>query len=355
MYIFLAKYLPLHSMKRGLKLFFHFLFFVFMLACLLFNELIIYGLMQAKGQIKIVVQAQAFENVTESDSVKQKLNFITEVKQFAIDSIGITRNSNYSTYYKQTAANKLITVSACEPYAFKAKEWFFPFLGNVSYKGFFNEQKAKKEIQYLKTKNYDVDVYTPSGWSTLGWFSDPVLSGMLKRNEGQLSNLIIHELTHGTIYIKNNVTFNENLANFIGHKGALQFLKNKFGIESKEYKTYINERADEELYNAYILKSKERLDSLYKTFSISDTEEHKKKKKQNLIFEIVMNVLQLKLTDKTGYFNYSKQLFKEGNAFFMAFDRYDSQYTEFEHELINVFNGNLNAFLKKYIQQYKND
>jgi len=326
-----------------------------MALCLLLNQLVIYGLTQAKGQFEIIINAQVIDDIINSagtsDSVKQKLIFISEVKKFAEDSIGIYSSKNYTSFYNQDGQQKLITLSACEPYSFKAKEWWFPFLGYVSYKGFFNEKKAKQELLQLKANDYDIDVYTPSGWSTLGWFNDPVLSGMLKRNEGQLANLIIHELTHGTIYIKNDVTFNENLANFIGHKGALQFLQNKYGLESEEYKRYINERSDEELYNSYILESKERLDSLYKTFASTNDDVYKKNKKKALLFEIVMNVLQLKLTNKTGYFNYSKQIFKEGNAFFMAFDRYDSQYSLFEKEYKKNCNADLKKFLKSYIER----
>ena len=65
----------------------------------------------------------------------------------------------------------------------------------------------------LKASGLDVEYSSVSGWSTLGWFGDPILSNMLKRNVGSLADLIIHELTHGTIYIKNEVEYNENLGN----------------------------------------------------------------------------------------------------------------------------------------------
>lgn len=256
-------------MKQGIKILTQFLLLFTALCCLIFHNILIYGISQGKGQLAIVINAKPIDELLQqencSDSVKQKLILIQEIKQFAIDSLGINPSENYSSYYDQTNQQKLLTISACEPFSFKAKEWTFPFLGTVSYKGFFNAEKAKKEILKLKQHNFDVDVYTPSGWSTLGWFNDPVLSGMLKRNDGQLANLIIHELTHGTLYVKDNVTFNENLSNFIGDKGAQQFLIYKYGKTSKQYATYFQNKNDEAIYNEYILKSKNRLDSLYKT------------------------------------------------------------------------------------------
>ncbi len=43
---------------------------------------------------------------------------------------------------------------------------------------------------------------------------------MLNRSEGDLANLIIHEMSHATIFVKDSVDFNENLATFIGDRGA---------------------------------------------------------------------------------------------------------------------------------------
>ena len=327
-----------------------------MLFCLIENGLVIYGLSQGKGQLSIIYNAKPMQDVLEDkafpDSLKYKLQLINEIKQFAFDSLGIDPSNNYSTVYDQHHQPILFTVSACEPYSFKAKEWTFPFLGTVSYKGFFNKAKAKKEILSLKLKGYDVDVYSPSGWSTLGFFQDPILSNMLYRTEGQLANLIIHELSHGTIYIKNNVTFNENLANFIGDKGAEKFLIHKFGTLSRQYTDYEYSKADEEIFKTYILKGSVRLDSLYSTFSKNENDLIKKQKKNKLIAEIVRGVNYLPIHNKKRYFRYSLQAIAEKNTFFMGFTRYDSQYQIFDKEYKEQFHSNLRNYIlylkKKY-------
>ncbi len=197
----------------------------------------------------------------------------------------------------------------------------------------------------LVKENYDIDVYSPSGWSTLGWFQDPVLSNMLYKSDGALANLIIHELTHGTLFIKNNVTFNENLANFIGDKGAEKFLAYKYGISSGQYIDYEQKKEDEKIYDEYILKSIEKLKLLYLSLTEEHSEEIKKKKKRKLIFEIVMGVNDLPLHKKKNYFNYSLQAFHEKNAFFMGFTRYDSQYEIFEKEMNEKYHSSLREYL----------
>jgi predicted aminopeptidase len=327
-----------------------------MLLCLIFHELIIYGVSQGKGQLHIIRNAQPVEAVLQDpsfpDTLKQKLVLISEIKTFAIDSLGINPSDNYTTVFDQHGKAILWTISAAEPYKMEAKEWTFPFLGSVSYKGFFNKKALRKEYLELVRQNYDIDVYSPSGWSTLGWFKDPILTGMLKKDAGSLSNLIIHELTHGTLYVKNDVTFNENLANFIGDKGAELFLSYKFGRNSKEYKDYQEFKEDEFVYNAYILQSLKKLDSLYSSFPASAPEVDKRNKKRKLITEIVVNVNKLKLHKKKQLFKYSLQAFREGNAFFMSFERYDSEYKKFDEDFKKNYNSDLKLYLKAMKEKY---
>jgi predicted aminopeptidase len=337
--------------KKVLTNFLQIVLLVVALCCLVWHEFILYGLSQAKGQLTIIYKAQPIDLVlkenTYPDSLAQKLILIQEIKKYAIDSLGITANANYSKVFNQQKQSVLLTVSACEPYSLKPKQWYYPILGNMPYKGFFDKEKAKKEINELKWQGYDVDVYSPSGWSTLGWFNDPVLSNMLYRSEGQLANLIIHELTHGTVFIKNDVEFNENLANFIGDKGAELFLAFKYGEQSKEYRDYEYGKQDEKKYTDYILTCVDSLDSLYQSIS-KHSENIKKEKKKQFITEIVRGVNQLSLYSKQRYFKFSLDAFHSKNAFFMAFQRYDSQYDFFEKEFKSKYHSNLKLYLHSF-------
>lgn len=343
-------------LKRIIKLSLEILLLAVFLFCLVEYKLAIYGIQQGRGQLSLVLNAKPVEEVLNDvsfpDSLKQKLRLIAQIKQFTIDSLGMKPSSNYSNVYDQKGQPLLYNVSACEPCAFKPKEWTFPFLGTVPYKGFFDKNEARKEIIKLKGEGYDVDVYNPSGWSTLGWFKDPILSSMLYRSEGSISDLIIHELTHGTLFVKNDVNFNENLANFIGDKGAEKFLCNRFGKDSKEYISHQQNKEDEKIYDAYILNSADRLDSLYQLMGRGISEDETKIKKKALIMEIVLGVNKLPLHKKKNYFNYTLQAFQEGNAFFMAFTRYDSQYELFDKEFKEKYNSDLKKYLDALKEKY---
>jgi len=315
-----------------------------------YSDLIVYGLGQAKGQVQLILNTRSIVEVMKDpafpDSLKRKLELIAEIKKFANDSLGLKHSDNYTTIYDQHGKPALWTITASEPFRLKAKEWFFPFLGAVSYKGFFNYDKGKKEADALAAQGYDVDYGGVSGWSTLGWFRDPVLSSMLNRNEGQLADLIIHELTHGTVYLKSSVDFNENLANFVGDKGAQLFLQRKYGPSSGMYEDYMHSKSDRKIYNAYILDATTRLDSLYKSFKPGDPVSSKEMKKMEFIYATIRGVESLKLFHKHGYMSYTRNALDEKNAFFMSFRRYDSKYEEFEKEFNEVYRGNLRAYIK---------
>ncbi len=320
------------------------------------HSFIIYGASQGIGQFTIIIKAQPIQDVMRDesfpDSLKQKLALIQEIKKFAIDSLGFKGTKNYTTVYNQNNKSILLTITACEPYHLKAKEWWFPIIGKVSYIGYFNKKEARKEIEFLKEKDFDVNVYSPSGWSTLGWFNDPIQSNMLKQSEGNLANLIIHELTHGVLFVKSNVTFNENLASFIGDKGAEEFLKIKYGEHSKERRNYNQSKHDEQIYKNYMLNGTNRLDSLYNSFTMHDLEQIKKRKKSKLIADIVIGVDHLPLEKRKNYFNYSLNAFFEGNTFVMSFRRYDSQNDVFEKEFAHQFHANLRLYIDEMKKRY---
>lgn len=320
----------------------------------IFNfKLIHYGLSQLCGQLKIVYRAvpvgEAIRDSSLSDESKQKLLWVEEIKKFAFDSIGLKHSKNYSTFYNQHGNPLLWVVTACPHFEMKPYEWKFPLLGKVSYKGFFDRQQAMAEAQRLRSLSYETEVSTVSGWSTLGWFTDPVLSNMLRRPAGMLAETIIHELTHNTIYLKSSVDLNENLATFIGEKGAEQFLKMKFGNDSRELKDYQQAREDEKRYGAFMLQASGRLDSLYQQFALNSRSSNEKfKMKFDTIAAIFKEANRLPLhRPEIYFFNFAKDHLP-GNPYFMSFLRYRKSQDDFEKKFTEKCDGDLKKFVRLF-------
>jgi len=322
---------------------------------LIFRDLIAYGFLQGKGQLTILWQARPLEEFLSDDhfpdSLKQKLVLIQEVKQYAFDSLGINPSRNYSTMYDQKGEYLLWNVTAAERFAMIPYQWTFPFLGSFPYKGFFEMEKAREEKAKLDSLGYDTHIGPVSGWSTLGWFRDPILSKMLERSEGDLADLIIHELTHGTLYVKDSVEFNENLASFVGRMGAIRFLAFKYGRESKEYFEFTNSEGDyEKIYNHYLIGAR-KLDSLYQ--SMEDTMPNAKK--EELKAKMILNIMNALDTlnfvaRKPIKWNAEGKL--PNNTFFMSYLRYRGKLTTFDKELNDRFGGDLRAYVTYLKETY---
>ncbi|MDX1630020.1 MAG: aminopeptidase [Fulvivirga sp.] len=323
-----------------------FLLVVAVVVVVYFFPLIKYGVGQATGQLKIIWHAQAIEDYVKSpditDSVKAKIDFVKEVRRFAVDSLGLNDSDNYTTIYDQQGQPVLWVVTGCKPFAFEAKEWKFPVLGSVPYKGFFSLEKAKKEMTLVEQKGYDAGIRTVGGWSTLGWFKDPILSNMLHRSHGDLANLIIHELVHATIFVRDSVEFNENLAAFIGDKGADLFMRNKYGRDSEIYRTYRKERLDEKKYIRHILNGVDTLEALYQ--SIGDHELSEKIRLKEALIEEIMQSADTLLLSNSDQLGIAKG-FVPNNTYFMSFMRYRAKQELLEKIFAEKFNYKIKSFI----------
>lgn len=317
-------------------------------------EVCLYGFRQAKGQIRIIWGAVPIEEKLQDpsfpDSLKQKINLIQEIKQFAVDSLGLYPSESYSTYFEQNGKPILWVITACPPYSLEPQTWHFPILGTFSYKGFFEEELAQKAIQDLQAQQLDTRKSEVSAWSTLGYLNDPILSSMLERSEASLASLIIHEMTHGTVFRKNDLAFNENLADFIGDYGAERFLAAKYGKDNDLFIQYQTQLVLQEKYAQHIQRGSRLLDSLYTSTPFKQKKEaDKKKAKENLILQIVQktDTLQLKEIRQNRKI---KQL--PNNAYFAAFATYQSKQNEFEKEFKEKFNSDFRAYLLYLKKEY---
>lgn len=347
-----------------LKILKYTLLVAFSLLCffLIYNyDSTIYAYRQAKGQLKIIINTRPVSEVlsdkTFPDSLKNKIKLIQAIKQFAVDSLGLNPSENYTTFYDQHQKPILWVMTACEPFELKAKKWHFPIIGTFSYKGHFEKNIADNEILALKKEGFDTQLNEVSAWSTLGYLKDPILSSMLEKSEGRLAALIIHELTHGTLFVKNNLEFNENLADFVGDYGAIRFLESRYGKHSKELERYQFSKKYNDAYSQHLIRGAKSLDSLYQNFPIKLTIENKKTQKLGLIEQI------LNSTDTLLSGHFQKKLLSRkkwqlndnnlpNNAYFIGYLTYQSKQNQFKDEFKVKFNHDFNKYLKYLKQQY---
>lgn len=341
---------------RVIKLCAEGLLILLFLSCIACNRFAGYISQAAVGQMRIVTQSKKIDNYLKTpnlpDTVRAKLQLVKEIRAFAFDKLKLNPTNNYTKFYDQHGQPLLFVVSASKEFKMEPKLWWFPIVGRVSYKGFFSLEDADEEMDDLLANGYDTRVREVNAWSTLGFFSDPVMSSMLEYPEADLAELLFHELSHSTIYIKGDVDFSESLANFIGVRGAMMYLEDKYGKESTQYKTYVNQQYDYDKFDKYMLDASNKLDSVYATFTPDEPIAQKRKKKIAYIKEIIANLDTVAFAD-TSF----KSIFKgrpiPNNAYFIVKRQYNSKVANFEKELNTVGQGDLIKYIAWLRDKYK--
>lgn len=194
---------------------------------------------------------------------RNMLLLVKEVKKYAVETIGLKDDKNYSKYVEIERDYLVDVVSACEKDRFESYEWSFPFFGSFPYKGFYERKDARKEAEMLRKKDLDVYIRKVDAFSTLGFFTDPVYSSMDDYSTFAIASLIIHEQTHATLFLKNRINFNEELATFVGNEGALNFIKHKYGAQSEYYLKLTDYMEDMDTFLGLIHGLYDELDAVY--------------------------------------------------------------------------------------------
>ncbi|HTJ22565.1 MAG TPA: aminopeptidase [Gemmatimonadaceae bacterium] len=152
--------------------------------------------------------------------VARRLRLVLAARSFAAESIGLKAKDSFTTYSPLDRDTLVLVLSGAYPDRLLSYTWWFPIVGRVPYKGYFDFSAARAATRQLASRGFDVYLRPSPAFSTLGWFNDPLLSTTLRADTVDLANTVIHELTHNTFYASGQAVFNESFANFVGARGS---------------------------------------------------------------------------------------------------------------------------------------
>lgn len=154
-------------------------------------------------------------------AVAAKLRLVLAARSFAADSIGLRAKQSFTTFTQLDHDTLVLVLSGAYRDRLAAYTWWFPIVGRVPYKGYFDFSAARNAARTLDAAGFDVYLRPSPAFSTLGWFNDPLLSTSLGGADTlDLANTVVHELTHNTFYAPGQAEFNESFANFVGAHGS---------------------------------------------------------------------------------------------------------------------------------------
>ena len=207
--------------------------------------------------IAAIVRDSAVDTAT-----RAKLRLVLEARDYARYTLRLDVAESFTTFSPLDRDTLVLLVSAAHRDRLEPYTWWFPIVGRVPYKGFFDFKAARDLAARLRADDYDVYLRPASAFSTLGWFNDPLLSTTLDSDSLDLVNTIIHEVTHNSYYGSGEAVFNESFANFVGARGAEAFFRARGDTAST---TETGRRwEDEKLLASFWTRLYNTLDSAYK-------------------------------------------------------------------------------------------
>jgi len=195
------------------------------------------------------------------EETRAKLKVVLAAREYARDSLNLRTKDSFTTFSRLDSDTLVLVLSAAYRDTLKPYTWWFPIVGHVPYKGYFDFDQARRDAKKLSDEGLDTYVRPADAFSTLGFFNDPLLSTTLKGDSLSLANTVIHEVTHNTFYASGQAPFNESFAMFVGARGAAAFFRSR-GAEAAARRT--EERwEDDKLLARFWGRLVESLDSAY--------------------------------------------------------------------------------------------
>lgn len=180
----------------------------------------------AEGQLRLLCARQPISQVVADPEspqpLRDALGRVLRVRDFA-GELGFEVDGLYSQYAPWPGEEIVTHVVATRPGEIEAAGFWFPIVGRLPYKGYFDAEAAAAEARRLHDEGYDVCVTPVRAYSTLGWFDDPVTGPMLRLSPAHLAETIFHELVHANLFLAGQATFNESAATFLGEEMGVAF------------------------------------------------------------------------------------------------------------------------------------
>jgi predicted aminopeptidase len=258
----------------------------------------------AQGQLQLLSDARPIDDWIADTSTNAKLRHRLEaarqIRRFAIGEMKLPDNGSYTHYTNLKRPYVLWNVVATPELSLKPIEWCFPVAGCVNYRGYYDKAQAQAFAKQMRAKGNDVEMGGVSAYSTLGWFSDPLMSTFINYPDAELARLIFHELAHQVVYVAGDSQFNESFASAVEQAGVEAWLE-RFGnpAMSEAYERYKTRKSD---FLALLLHYRGELERTYKSM---ESDQHKRATKARL-FMALQDDYQVLKANWGGYAGYDR-------------------------------------------------
>lgn len=264
------------------------------------------------------------------ESLKQRLALTQHMRDFAVAELALPDNPSYRRYADLRRKAVVWNVVAAPELALTLREWCFPVLGCVTYRGYFDEASARREAKDLQSRGFEVSVYGVPAYSTLGWMNwaggDPLLNTFIDYPEGELARLLFHELAHQVLYARDDTMFNESFATTVERLGGARWLQEQAPDSARAQYAAFDARRRE--FRALVLQTRTLLEQVYNNAEGLEREAQVQRKQQAMqAFRARYATLRAQWG---GYAGYDNWVANANNASLGAQAAYDALVPQFE-------------------------
>ncbi len=302
-------------------------------------------------QMELMAAREPVDEVLQSHELsagqEQRLRMIATFKAYGKDTLGLSATENYDTvavHWGRTIWN----LTACDPLSFTPRTWWFPVVGRMPYLGYFVESQARDMEEQMKGEGLDVYVRTAGAYSTLGWFRDPVLPGMLSWSEADLADTVFHELAHATLWIPGSAMFNESFAEHVGVASMHTWMVDTYGEDSPQYRAVLQGERDDKAYTALLHLLAADLDAVFANSALDS--QSKLEKKALLYASIPDRIAKSDISQKDAYTRWAARD-TWNNARIIQFKTYNAADDEFAVVLARHDLGHGRTDVKGFINE----
>lgn len=276
--------------------------------------------------------------------LKEKLALALKIRGFASSRLGLPDNGSYRSYADLKRQYVVWNVFAAPELSTEPKEWCFPIVGCVAYRGYFDRHAAESFAATLHNEGWDVYVAGVPAYSTLGWFDDPVLNTVIRQREEDLAGLIFHELAHQMVYIKGDSSFNESFATVVELEGTRRWFGRQ-GVAQRAKVYRLKKERGRQVVDL-VMGYRRRLEKVYAGV---ESDAWKRSNKTRLFIKLKRDYRHLK-REWDGYSGYDHWFSQDLNNAHLASIGTYHQYVPAFRRLLAQFNGDLAKFYRAVAQ-----
>lgn len=297
-----------------------------------------------RGHMEVMGKARPIEEVlAEPDlptGVRERLVLAQQVRAFLSERMHLPDNGSYREYSDLGRPYVVWNVVATDEFSVEPVRACFLLAGCFSYRGYFSEADAIAAAEELRGDGKDVQVSGATAYSTLGWFSDPLLNTLVERSEAALVSTLAHELAHQKLYVKGDSAFSEAFAVAVGQAAVERWYKETGKPE--DYRAYVQGRERQRQFSRMLLDAREELAAIY----ASDIPPEEKRQAKTGVFTRLRQDYAALKNLWGGYDGYDEWMARDlNNAHLALVSTYNDLVPAFTN-LLATHEGDLAAFFE---------